>query len=154
MPSDPEPRPLDPLGRQLNVTARATRDLLDAALVEAGTTFASWMVLSALAEGGPSIQKDLAARLGINGPSMAHRLDQLESAQLIARAAVASDRRASQVTLAPRGQALFEQVRTVMQATEAALVAEVDPADLATARAVLRTIADRARALRRERGAT
>jgi MarR family transcriptional regulator, transcriptional regulator for hemolysin len=143
----------DPLGRQLSVAARATRSLLDAVLAEAGTTFAAWTVLAALNARGPVIQRDLARSLDMIGPSIVERIDQLEQAGLVTRSAVAEDRRASRVSLTSEGQALFERLHGVMQATEAALTDGIDPRDLVLARAVLAQIADRARALRAQQGA-
>ncbi|HTC68002.1 MAG TPA: MarR family winged helix-turn-helix transcriptional regulator, partial [Acidothermaceae bacterium] len=80
--------PFDPLGRQINVTARAARALLDAVLTEAGTTFSSWLVLAALNARGPAIQKDLARDLDMIGPSVVERIDQLEAVGHVARSAV------------------------------------------------------------------
>jgi MarR family transcriptional regulator, transcriptional regulator for hemolysin len=138
----------DPLGRQLNVTARAVRGVLDAALTEAGTTFASWTVLAALHAQGPVIQKELARSLDVIGPSVVERVDQLEQAGLVARSPVPGDRRATQVTLTAGGRELYERLHGVMRATERALTEGLDPADLATTRAVLARLADRARDLR------
>jgi MarR family transcriptional regulator for hemolysin len=118
--------PFDPLGRQINVTARATRALLDAVLAEADTTFSSWLVLAALNARGPAIQKDLARELDMIGPSVVERIDQLEAAGHVARSAVPGDRRA----------------------TEAALTAGLAASDVLTTRRVLTHIAERAKTLR------
>jgi hypothetical protein len=45
------PQTFDPIGRQVGVTARAMRVLLDGALATAGSTFADWTVLAALTNG-------------------------------------------------------------------------------------------------------
>jgi MarR family transcriptional regulator, transcriptional regulator for hemolysin len=138
----------DPLGRQLNVTARAVRGVLDAVLAEAGTTFSGWTVLAALHARGPVIQKDLARSLDMIGPSIVERIDQLEQAGLVVRSPVPEDRRASRVTLTDQGRELFGRLHAVMQETEAALTDGVDPRDVQTTRAVLSHIAERARQLR------
>jgi DNA-binding MarR family transcriptional regulator len=145
--------PLDPLGRQLNVAARATRGLLDATLAEAGTTFSSWAVIAALYEHGPAIQKELGARLGMIGASVVERVDQLERAGLAQRSTPPSDRRASLVTLTAAGTALYGEVAARMRATEAALVAGLGADELETTRRVLGHVAERARALRAPKGA-
>jgi MarR family transcriptional regulator, transcriptional regulator for hemolysin len=141
----------DPLGRQLNVAARATRSLLDSVLAEAGTTFSSWTVLAALSARGPVIQKDLARSLDMIGPSMVERIDQLEESGLVVRSGIPGDRRASLVSLTDDGRALFARLDRVMRATEAALTSELDPRDVETARLVLAHVGERARALRAER---
>ena len=141
----------DPLGRQLNVAARATRSLLDSVLAEAGTTFSSWTVLAALNARGPVIQKDLAKSLDMIGPSIVERIDQLEEAGLVVRSSVPADRRASLVTLTDDGRALLARLDGVMRATEAALTAGLDPGDVDATRRVLARVAEQARALRAER---
>jgi MarR family transcriptional regulator, transcriptional regulator for hemolysin len=141
----------DPLGRQLSVAARATRSLLDAVLAEAGTTFSSWTVLAALHARGPIIQKDLARSLDMIGPSIVERIDQLEKSGLVVRSSVATDRRASLVSLTDDGQALLARLDGVMRATETALTVGLDPRDVEAARRVLTHVAEQARTLRAER---
>jgi DNA-binding MarR family transcriptional regulator len=148
-----EPR-FDPLGRQLNVAARAARGLLDATLAETGTTFSSWVVIAALSDDGPAIQKDLARRLEMIGASVVERVDQLEAAGLAVRSTPPSDRRASLVSLTDAGRELYQRVHDAMQATEAALVAGLPPGDLEATRRVLVHVAERARDLRVSRGAS
>lgn len=143
----------DPLGRQLNVAARATRSLLDSVLAEAGTTFSSWTVLAALNARGAVIQKDLARSLDMIGPSMVERIDQLERSGLVVRSSVPEDRRASLVNLTDDGRALFARLDDVMRATEAALTSGLDPRDVAATRRVLARVAEQARALRAQRPA-
>jgi MarR family transcriptional regulator, transcriptional regulator for hemolysin len=138
----------DPLGRQLNVTARAVRGVLDAVLAEAGTTFSAWTVLAALHARGPVIQKDLARSLDMIGPSLVERIDQLEEAGLVVRSPVPGDRRASLITLTDQGRELFARLRGVMRETEAALTGGLDPRDVQIARDVLSHIAEQARELR------
>ena len=151
MPS-PEPEGgFEPLAGQINVAARATRGLLDAVLAQAGTTFSSWTVLTALKARGPVIQKDLARSVNMIGPSIVERVDQLESAGLVLRSPVPADRRASLVDLTAEGQALIARLHGVMRATEDALTDGLDEHDVQTTRRVLAQVAERARALRAER---
>jgi MarR family transcriptional regulator, transcriptional regulator for hemolysin len=140
----------DPLGRQLNVTARATRGLLDAVLAEAGTTFSSWLVLAALDARGSVIQKDLARDLEMIGPSIVERIDQLEKSGHVKRSPAPGDRRASLVSLTPAGRRLYARLQETMRSTEAALTDGINERDLRTTRRVLTELADRARALRAE----
>jgi MarR family transcriptional regulator for hemolysin len=141
-------RGFDPLGRQLNVAARAVRAVLDAVLAEAGTTFAGWTVLAALAARGPVIQKDLARSLDMIGPSVVERIDLLEQAGLVVRTPVPEDRRAALITLTDEGRELFTRLQGVMQETEAALTDGLEPRDVLTTRDVLSHMAERARELR------
>lgn len=141
----------DPLGRQLNVTARVVRALLDAALADAGITFSDWLVLSALNVRGPSIQRDLGKHLDMIGASIVERIDQLESAGLVERSPVPQDRRASLVALTPPGAKLYKKVHRTMGTTEKAIVAGLTPDEVATTRKALSHIADRGRMLRASR---
>lgn len=146
-PSSTEPG-FDPIGRQLNVAARATRGLLDAVLHDAGTTFSSWIVLAAVQRRGPIIQRDLAKQLDMIGPSVVERIDHLESAGLVVRQPVPEDRRASRVSLTDDGRALLVRLQGVMRDTEAALTAGLGESDVRATRRVLGHITERARALR------
>ncbi|HEY6522357.1 MAG TPA: MarR family transcriptional regulator [Solirubrobacteraceae bacterium] len=141
----------DPIGRQLNVAARAARGLLDAVLHDAGTTFSSWIVLAAVHRRGPIIQRDLAKQLDMIGPSVVERIDHLESAGLVVRLPVPEDRRASRVSLTDDGRALLARLQGVMRDTEAALTAGLSESDVLATRRVLDHITERARALRAER---
>jgi MarR family transcriptional regulator for hemolysin len=147
-----EGRPgFDPIARQINVAARASRSLLDAVLADGGATFASWTVLAALNARGPVIQKDLAKSLDMIGPSIVERIDQLEQAGLVARSVVPDDRRASLVSVTDEGREVFARLHRVMQATEAALTDGLDPREVQAARRVLAHVAERARTLRAQR---
>lgn len=144
-------QPFDPLGRQVNVTGRAMRGLLDAVLADAGTTFSSWLVLMSLDARGPVIQKELARDLEVIGASIAERIDQLVAAGHVARSPVPEDRRASLVSLTPAGQAVFDALLATVRATDAALTEGLSDEDVATARRVLVQLAERARTLRAAR---
>jgi MarR family transcriptional regulator, transcriptional regulator for hemolysin len=138
----------DPIGRQVSVTARATRVLLDAALASEGATFADWTVLVALNRRGPLVQKDLARSLDMIGPSMVERIDRLEKAGLVARSPVPGDRRASLVSMTDKGRERFAALHNAMRSAEGALTADIDPKDLEVTQRVLAKVAERARSLR------
>jgi MarR family transcriptional regulator for hemolysin len=143
-----EPRAFDPIGRQVNLTARATRALLDAALATAGATFADWTMLVTLNARGPMVQRDLARALGMIGPSVVERIDRLESAGLVARSPVPGDRRASLVSMTDAGRARFGALHEAVRSSEVALTSGIDPDDLRTTMRVLAEVAERARGLR------
>jgi MarR family transcriptional regulator for hemolysin len=145
---EPARSPVDNLGYQVNLAARATRALLDARLAEQGITFATWVVLNVLATRGAQIQRDLAGSVDVEGPTMVRRLDQLEAAGLVTRGPVPGDRRATRISLTSEGQALYQRIRDAVRETEADLLAALDPQEVATTRRVLRQVVERARALR------
>jgi DNA-binding MarR family transcriptional regulator len=150
VPQPPSDDGFDPLGRQLNVTARATRALLDAVLAEAGTTFSSWQVLAALNAEGPVIQRDLARELEIIGPSIVERIDQLEKSGHVKRSPSPTDRRASLVSLTPAGRRLYNRLQQTMRATEAGLTEGIPERNLRITRESLTALAEKARQLRNE----
>jgi MarR family transcriptional regulator for hemolysin len=138
----------DPIGRQVSVTARATRVLLDATLAGEGATFADWTVLAALNRRGPLVQKDLARSLDMIGPSMVERIDRLEKAGLVVRSPVPGDRRASLVSMTDKGRERFAALHNAMRSAEGSLTAGIDPTDLEVTQRVLAQVAERARVLR------
>ena len=141
--------PAESLGYQVNLTARATRALLDARLAEHGVTFTTWIALITLATRGALIQRDLAGVIEVEGPTMVRRLDQLEAAGLVERSGVAEDRRATKITLTRKGRDLYERIRTSVQETEGELLAGLDRQSVDTTRRVLLELTQRARTLRR-----
>ena len=138
----------EPFGRELNAAAHATRLFLDSTLADAGISLANWRVLAALCEHGPQIQRDLARLVGMIGPSLVTRVDQLESLGLARRSAVPEDRRAFRVAPTTDGEAMYARVASVMRATEASLLDGLPSADVEAARRVLTHLVDRATALR------
>jgi MarR family transcriptional regulator for hemolysin len=136
------------LGKPINAAARATRALLDARLAAAGLSFSSYVVLFTLKENGPMIQREIAERLAIEGPSVVRQIGQLEAAGRIERLPLASDRRAAAIRLTQAGEALFDQVYGDILATEADLTAGISAADVATMLRVLEAVTERARRLR------
>jgi MarR family transcriptional regulator, transcriptional regulator for hemolysin len=138
----------DPIGRQVSVTARATRVLLDAALASEGATFADWTVLAALNARGPLVQKDLARSLNMIGPSMVERIDRLEKTGLVVRSPLPGDRRASLVSMTDTGRERFAALHDAMRSAEGALTAGIDPGDLEVTQRVLARVTERARWLR------
>jgi MarR family transcriptional regulator for hemolysin len=106
-PSTRRRREVLPVGRQLALTAKAVTRAFDAALVQAGGSLPTWLVLSALERDKWRTQHDLAVALGIEGPTLTRHLDALEQAGLIARTRGMADRRAMHVEATKEGRALY-----------------------------------------------
>lgn len=151
MPESVKPGAREPLGRQLNAAAHATRLFLNDTLAGAGISLANWRVLAALCEAGPQIQRALAERVGMIGPSLTARVDQLEELGLAQRVPVPEDRRSMRIEPTAEGLATYERVARVMRATEASLTEGLATADVDVARRVLDHLLTRATALRAER---
>ena len=93
--------------------------MLDHAFQSSGLTDATWRPLLHLHHLGDGIrQKDLAASLGIEGPSLTRILDQLIAKGLIERLEDASDRRAKLLTLAPQGRSMVVRIAAEIETLE------------------------------------
>jgi DNA-binding MarR family transcriptional regulator len=129
-------------GMDINLAARATRDVLDALLDQAGLTFPEWVAMQTLAAPNqhaerPALVTDLATRLRIDPAAVAEVLDSLATSGLIA------DER-----LTPSGAALCARIQAGIGRITATLYADFAPEDLATTRRVLLELTDRAPRLR------
>jgi MarR family transcriptional regulator for hemolysin len=135
------------LGREINLAGRAMRSLLDSRLSHAQTNFATWSVLFTLDSEGPLIQRELAQKLEVEGPTLVRRLDQLEGEGLVLRSASPSDRRATKVALTEAGRALFKRVRSAVSDTEAEVIRGLPLADVETTLRVMRHLIGKSRLL-------
>lgn len=119
--------------RAMNVIAGDLRDTL--------TPFELRMVtFSALTLIGdnPSLsQAQLAAALAVERPNLVNVIEELAGRDLISRDRVPTDRRTNALRLTTQGARLLAQATEAVRAHEARLLDGIDPADIATLRAVL-----------------
>jgi MarR family transcriptional regulator for hemolysin len=102
------------IGRQLNLAAKATRQYLDRRLAAAGGSYVVWTVLRVLVREETLIQRELAERLFIEGPTLTHHLARMERDGLVVRKRAESDRRATQVEVTDKGHDLYERLAQVV----------------------------------------
>lgn len=108
---------------RLAALTRRWRQVLDGEFQSVGLTEASWRPLLHLHYLGDGIhQKELAASVGIQGPSLVRLLDALIAKGLIARTEDAQDRRAKQLFLTADGRVLVDQIRATVRALEGQLL--------------------------------
>ena len=139
------------LGRSMGQISRRWRARLDGRMAAFALTEARWLPLLHLARGGDGVtQKELAARLGVEGPTLVRTLDWLEREGLVARRAVPHDRRAKTVHLTPRAMALHARIEQEAAAVRAAILDGVTEAELLACLAVLERVAARLGAPPRE----
>lgn len=100
----------DSVGRQLYVTSKAARAFHAGRLASAGATFGVWTVLATLHARGPLIQRDLAARVHLESPTLTRYLVRMEADGLISRERSATDRRAATVALTDAGRARYREL--------------------------------------------
>ena len=108
-------RPAETAVRELIRTLGILERVMQPYFARHGISGSQWGVLRALhraeAEGLSGLrQTDLSERLLIRPPSVTGALDRLERAGLVERGGSATDMRAKQVTLSPKGRQLVERV--------------------------------------------
>lgn len=104
---------------RLAALTRRWRQVLDAEFQSCGLTDATWRPLLHLHHMGDGVrQKDLAASLGLEGPSVVRLLDTLIGKGLVLRTEDETDRRAKLLALTEEGRALVEIIRQRVTALE------------------------------------
>jgi len=125
----------------LHNTARAWRLAIDRRLKHLGLSQASWMAIAFTAkEPGPLSQTQLAARVGVEDPTMVATVDRLVKAGYMQRTPSETDRRVKLLSLTPAGQEIYQKVWGQAQVVRAELLGDVDPAALQAATALLESI--------------
>lgn len=108
---------------RLALLTRRWRQLLDNEFQHAGLTAATWRPLLHLHLLGEGIrQKDLAASVGIEGPSLVRLLDTLVAKGLIERSEDATDRRAKLLCLTNPGRAVVDGIHGTVVNLESELL--------------------------------
>ncbi|BDG71184.1 MarR family transcriptional regulator [Roseomonas fluvialis] len=131
------------LGVAIAQIARRWRLRLDQRIAPFGLTEARWLVLLSLARRGDgTTQKDLAARLAIEAPTLVRTLDWLEREGFVARRAVAHDRRAKTIHLTETARPMVMRIEAEAAAVRAEILSDIPEADLAACLAVLQRVAE------------
>ena len=129
----------------LGETARAWRGRLDQRLKPLGLSQAKWMVLLHLSHGGNTlIQKDLACRIGIEGPTLVGLLDRMTRDGWLERRESTEDRRSKTVHLTDKSHEVLRQIKSVASQLRHELLAGLTKSELDQCMEVLRKIKVRA----------
>jgi MarR family transcriptional regulator, transcriptional regulator for hemolysin len=88
------------------------------ALGSVGLTPALFALLNVIGTRDGAIQQELGSALGIDRSTMVSLIDQLESAGLAKRRPSATDRRAREITITPKGRRLLQRARRMISETE------------------------------------
>ncbi len=102
-----------PIGLQLTSTARAVGRAFDAALAAQDGSLPTWLVLLSLKTRATTNQRELAAAVGIQGATLTHHLNAMESDGLLTRRRDPNNRRVHLVELTENGEAAFHRLRVV-----------------------------------------
>ena len=136
---------IDELGLVLFGTARAWRTRLDQRLRPLGLSQGKWRTLVQLSLGGDNLtQKEIAERMGIEGPTLAGLLDRLQEDGWIERRGSAQDRRCKIVHLQRRSKAVLEKIFNAAHDLRKELIEDIPQRDLETCIRVLGQIREKA----------
>ena len=87
-------------------------------LESVGLTPALFGLLNVIGAREGAIQQELGAAMGIDRSTMVSLIDQLENAGLAKRRPSATDRRAREIVITPKGRRLLERARAMIGETE------------------------------------
>ncbi len=133
----------EPLGRQLAITGRVVRKRFDCSLGNHGSSLATWAVLRGADDEDGLSQRALAARIGIESPTLVRHLDRMEREGLIERTRDEHDRRVVRVSLTLAGRRSYKALRRVAEKLDAQLRSLLSPHEIETLEDVLPRIRDR-----------
>jgi MarR family transcriptional regulator for hemolysin len=132
----------EPLGLYLTRVSRTVSRGFDDALTEAGGSLPVWVVLISLKSGQIASQRELAGAVGIQGATLSHHLNAMESAGLVTRRRDPRNRRLHLVELTPEGDALFARLREAAFAFDQRLRAGLTEQDVDRLEALLARLRD------------
>jgi MarR family transcriptional regulator for hemolysin len=115
----------------LHGSARAWRQAIDRRLRHLGLSQASWMAIAVTAkEAEPPSQTRLAARVGVEDPTMVATVDRLVKAGYMVRTPSETDRRVKLLSLTDAGRQIYFSVKQEAEAVRVELLGKADPAVL------------------------
>ncbi|MFN2607740.1 MAG: MarR family winged helix-turn-helix transcriptional regulator [Acidimicrobiales bacterium] len=132
----------EPLGRALGLTAKAMRERFDQQLAAVGSSLVSWLILRAASDNPGISQRQLAALLGIEGPTLTHHLDRVAADGLVDRARHPADRRVMTVSLTAAGKHHLGRVTAHAERLDAELRSLLSERELRTTLRVLNRLRD------------
>jgi MarR family transcriptional regulator, transcriptional regulator for hemolysin len=133
-----------PIGLLLVQTAKVVRRAFEEALAEVGGSLPTWLVLLTLMHDDHRTQADLAAAIGIQGPTLTHHLNAMESEGLLTRVRNPENRRVHLVELTSEGSEKFQQLRQAAMAFDRRLRNGLSAGQLETLRGLMGQLASNA----------
>ena len=117
---------------------RATHTRTAEALGSIGLTPALFALLNVVGAREGAIQQELGEALGIDRSTMVSLIDQLEGAGLARRRPSATDRRAREIAITPKGRRLLQRARGLIAQVEEEVLAGLTAAERRDLLALLR----------------
>jgi len=130
------------LGKQLSWATKAAQANFDLALSRIGSSFHTFLVLRHIELSPGVAQRELARRLGIEGPTLTHHLDRLTAEGLVERVRGRDDRRTSSAVLTAKGRAHLRKVVSFADQLDAEFRSLFTKSELQTLRDCLQRIID------------
>jgi MarR family transcriptional regulator for hemolysin len=111
------------LAHRMGMVARNWRRLADSELAQFGVSNSAGWCLIHIDRLGPAVrQTDLADALDISQPSLVRTLDQLQTADLVARVPHPDDKRSNLIGLTPAGRDLVGRIEAKLDALRGRLL--------------------------------
>lgn len=140
----------DVFGPLLHGTARAWRLKLDERLKPLGMSQARWRTLLHLSKADGAItQAELAARLGVEEPTLVNLLHRLEESDWVKRINAPHDRRCKVVRLQPRARRVIAKIDAAARKLRQELISGISPRELDTCIRVLAAVRTKAERIER-----
>src|ERR1700756_3677726 len=137
------PRPAHrPLGLHLTRISKTVSRPFDDTLAGGGGSLPVWLVLISLKSRPLASQRELAEAVGIQGRTLTHHLDPMESAWLAPRRRDPATGRLHVVELTPAGDALFLRLRDAATSFDRRLRAGLSEGDVRELEALLTRLRD------------
>jgi MarR family transcriptional regulator, transcriptional regulator for hemolysin len=126
------------IGFIVNKAARAFVKALDSELHDrVGITVGQWKVIVMLVKHNGLTQKEIADKLGLEGPTLIPVIDKMEKEELVLRKVDPSDRRNNRIYRTEKADALWDRMMQCASKVRQASVKEISEADLKIMRAAL-----------------
>ena len=135
------------IGRRLAFTHRTVRRFTEHRLHAVGSTLSAVIIGRILSDETGLSQRQLAERMGIEGPSLVRHIDRMEMAGHVERVRDTVDRRIQRVRLTPKGRTAHRRLETIAAAANRDLTNVFTKDELALFEEFLDRIGDNAHAL-------
>lgn len=134
-------RDLGGFGPSLLELSNRWRRAIDGELRPLGLSQATWRTLVFVSRAGNGyLQKDLAYRLGIEGPSLVPLLDALEEGGLIERRVAPSDRRGKTIHLTEPGKKTIRRIQIIADQVQKSLLKGISAEEIRSCMGIFDTI--------------
>jgi len=119
------------VGRRLALTARLVRAYADQQMARVDSSITVAIIAKIVAADPGLSQRELAGRMGVEGPTMARHLDRLESDGIVTRTRDTKDRRIVRIALTDAGRRLNTRLAKISARNHQQLTSVFDAAELA-----------------------